>query len=295
MKIVVTGSLGHIGKPLTELLVQKGHSVTVISSDPQKQATIEALGATAAIGSVDDVDFLVSAFTGADAVHAMIPPTNASPDPIARHKKLGDCLAQAIGQSGVKRVLYVSSYGAQLEKGTGLIVGHYHAEKALDALPLEALTHLRATYIYYNMYAYVNMIKSLGFIGTNYGDDDRVVLVSPQDIAAAAAEELESQTPGRNVRYVASDERSCNEMAQILGAAIGNPDLKWVTITDKQMQTGMEANGVPAPVAAQLVDMYGACHTGLLNEDYDRHKPKIMGNVKMEDFAIDFANAFKQA
>ncbi|GAB3804066.1 NmrA family NAD(P)-binding protein [Spirosoma humi] len=294
MKIVVTGSLGHIGKPLTELLVQKGHSVTVISSDPKKQAAIEALGATAAIGSVEDVDFLVSAFTGADAVHAMIPPTNASPDPIARHRKLGNCLVQAIGQSGVKRVLYVSSYGAHLEKGTGLIVGHHHAENALDALPLEALTHLRATYIYYNLYAYMNMIKTLGFIRANYGDNDRVVLVSPKDIAAAAAEELETQTSGRNVRYVASDERTCNEIAQILGAAIGKPDLKWVTMTNEQMQTGMEANGVPAQVAAQLVEMYGACHTGLLNEDYDRHKPKTMGTVNMEDFALEFAAAFNQ-
>jgi nucleoside-diphosphate-sugar epimerase len=32
MKIVVTGSLGNISKPLTKELVQKKHSVTVISS-----------------------------------------------------------------------------------------------------------------------------------------------------------------------------------------------------------------------------------------------------------------------
>jgi NAD(P)H dehydrogenase (quinone) len=43
MKIVVTGSLGNISKPLTKLLVEKGHSVTVISSDPRKQSAIEAL------------------------------------------------------------------------------------------------------------------------------------------------------------------------------------------------------------------------------------------------------------
>lgn len=32
MKIVITGSLGNIGKSLTPILVQNGHSVTVISS-----------------------------------------------------------------------------------------------------------------------------------------------------------------------------------------------------------------------------------------------------------------------
>ena len=293
MKIVVTGSLGHIGKPLTQELVQKGHSVTVISSNPERQKDIEALGATAAIGAMEDVDFLTATFTGADVVHAMIPPNNAVPDPMARHKKLGDSLAQAIGQSGVKRVVYVSSYGAQLDKGTGLIVGHHHLENALNALPsVEALTHLRATYIYYNLFAFVGMIKKMGYMAANYGDDDLTILVSPKDIAAAAVDEIENQTVGQHVRYVASDERTCNEIAQALGKAIGKPDLKWVTISNEQMQSGMEANGVPAIVATQLVEMFGACHTGLLHEDYDLHKPKTMGNVKLEEFANEFAAVF---
>ena len=68
MKITLTGSLGHIGKPLTASLVQKGHSITVISSKPDKQKDIEALGATAAIGSLEDADFLAATFKGSDAV-----------------------------------------------------------------------------------------------------------------------------------------------------------------------------------------------------------------------------------
>jgi uncharacterized protein YbjT (DUF2867 family) len=60
MKVIVTGSLGNISKPLAKELVGKGHTVTVISSKPEKQKDIEALGAAAAIGSLEDVDFLVS-------------------------------------------------------------------------------------------------------------------------------------------------------------------------------------------------------------------------------------------
>ncbi|WPU96091.1 NmrA family NAD(P)-binding protein [Mucilaginibacter sabulilitoris] len=293
MKITVLGSLGNIGKPLTLTLVQKGHSVTVISSNPKRQKDIEALGAAAAIGLIENVDFLTSAFTGADVVYAMIPPKNSVPDPMARHINLGNCLAQAIDQSGVKRVVYVSSYGAQLNKGTGLIVGHHHIENALNRLSgLETITHLRVTFIYYNLYAYVNMIKTTGVISANYGDDDRVVLVSPKDIAAASVEEIEANTTGKKIKYVASDERTCNEIARVLGKAIGKPDLKWVTITDEQMQNGMEANGVPAPVAARFVEMFGACHHGLLNEDYDLNKPENMGKIKLEDFAKEFAAAF---
>lgn len=53
MKIIVTGSLGNISKPLTENLVQKGHQVTVISSNADKQKEIEVLGAAAAIGKIE--------------------------------------------------------------------------------------------------------------------------------------------------------------------------------------------------------------------------------------------------
>ena len=40
MKIVVTNSLGNISKPLTQQLVQRGHSVTVISSKAERQKDI---------------------------------------------------------------------------------------------------------------------------------------------------------------------------------------------------------------------------------------------------------------
>ena len=71
MKITVTGSLGHISLPLTKELVQKGHAVTVISSKTKRQKDIEALGAKAAIGTMEDADFLTSAFSGADIVYLM--------------------------------------------------------------------------------------------------------------------------------------------------------------------------------------------------------------------------------
>jgi len=118
MKILVTGSLGNISKPLTEELVQKGHTVIVISSNPERKKDIEALGATAAIGSLEDVDFLVSTFTGADAVYCMVPPNNYfdhNLDLLAYYRRLGTNYAQAIKQSGVKRVVNLSTIGGHLE------------------------------------------------------------------------------------------------------------------------------------------------------------------------------------
>lgn len=293
MNIVITGSLGHIGKPLTDELVQKGHYVTVISSKPERQADIEAAGATAAIGSVEDVTFLTDTFIGADAVFCLIPPNFSEADQIAYYSRVGDNYAQAIEQAGVKRVVDLSSNGAHLANGTGFIVGSHRVENRLNALPNVAVTHIRPGYFYYNLYGFVGMIKAAGFMGANYGGDDRLALVSPVDIAATVADELTTPETGQPVRYVVSDDRTCNEVAQVLGRAIGKPDLSWIVISSEQMKQGLEANGVPAHAAAMLVELGAAAHSGILREDYNRHKP-VPGRVKLEDFAPAFAAAFSQ-
>jgi uncharacterized protein YbjT (DUF2867 family) len=291
MKIVVTGSLGHIGKPLTAALVQQGQQVTVISSKPEKKKDVEALGASAAIGSLEDADFLTAAFDGADAVFAMIPPNYAEPDQPGYYKRIGNSFAAAIKRSGLTRAVHLSSYGAHLDKGTGFILGSYHVEAILNALPDVAVTHLRAGYFYYNLYHFTDMIKAQGIIGANYGGDDKLILVAPEDIAAAAVEELTTTSSGKQVRYVASDIHTANETAHILGAAIGQPDLQWLTFTDEQVRSSMEERGVPAHIVANAVELGASLHSGAL---YEHHRPISLGRVKLGDFAKEFAAAFEK-
>ncbi|NCD70773.1 NAD(P)H-binding protein [Mucilaginibacter agri] len=291
MKIIVTGSLGNISKPLAEELIQKGHNITVISSKAEKQKDIETLGATAAIGSLNDADFLTATFTGADAVYAMVPPNLGVSDSRAYYREIGNAYAQAVKASGVKRVVHLSSIGADLDKGTGFILGSHDVEGILNELNDVNLTHLRPGYFYLNLYGFTDMIKGMGIIGTNYGGDDKMVMVHPTDISLAAAEELQA-SPGQKMRYVVSDVRTANETAQIIGKAIGKPDLKWLAFTNEQMADGMEKSGVPAHVIPNFVEMGASMHSGILYKDYEAHNPASMGKVKIEDFAKEFASAF---
>lgn len=294
MKIIVTGSLGNISKPLAQELVQKGHTVTVISSSPEKQAGIEALGATAAIGSVEDANFLTVTFNGADAVYCMVPPANyfdQTLDLPAYTRKVANNYAGAIQAAGVKRVVFLSSIGAHLSEGNGIIQVYHEVEEIISQVPNIATTFMRPTSFYYNLLGYVSAIKKAGSIFVNYGQE-KIIWVSPKDIAAAIAEEL--QTPfGKTVRYVASDERTGPETAVVLGAAIGKPDLQWVVVADEQVQSSLEAIGMQPSIAAGLVQMYASCRTGEFWEDYYQHKPAKLGKVKLEDFAKDFALAYQ--
>ena len=294
MKITITGSLGHISKPLTKELVQKGHTVTVISSKAEKQQEIEALGAIAAIGSVEDSDFVVSAFEGADLVYCMIPP-NYTTDLIDYCRRLANNYANAVIKGGIKRVIHLSSIGAHMEKDSGLILGHYTVESIFKKLPQDvSVTYMRPTAFYYNLYAFLPRIKKEGVIASNYGEDDRIPWVSPIDIATAVIEEIEADYKGTKIRYVASDEPTCNEIAKALGAAIGIPDLKWITIGNEQMRQALEAAGVPSGRVTGLVEMNASMHNGALLEDYFRNRPAVMGKVKIDDFAKEFAEGYNK-
>jgi uncharacterized protein YbjT (DUF2867 family) len=295
MKIIVTGSLGHISKPLTKELAGKGHQVSVVSSKPDKQEAIEAIsGARAAIGSVQDAGFLARTFEGADAVYTMVPPISYFDphiDAVGYFSSIGNTYAEAIRLAGVKRVVNLSSWGAHFSKGNGGIAGAYYLEQILNNLPEEvSITHIRPTSFYYNLYSFIPTIKSAGMIVANYGSSDATVLVAPEDIAAAVAGVLENPVPGRHIQYVASDELTCQEVARILGEAIGIPDLQWIVVPGEQVQSLLEAAGMPA----RLVELQAGHHQGIIAEDYYRNRPATLGKIKTADFAKDFAAAFHQ-
>ena len=322
MKIILTGSLGNISRPLAQELVQKGHSVTVISSNHSKQKDIEALGATAAIGSITDENFLAKTFTGADAVYTMMPPfkfeENPNLDARGEASKLATHYATAVKQSGVKKVVHLSSIGGHTDKGNGLLAFHFVAEQVLQQLRADvAIAFMRPVGFYYNLYQFMDIVKGegflKGFVGTimtlryyglmgllqgkkglivsNYGAGDTLPWVSPVDIAAAIAEEIATPLTGRKVRYVASEVLSCNDIASILGAAVGKPYLKWVAIGDKQMLDALLKFKLPLTLANDIVEMYSRRNIGNLYHDYYKHAPAL-GNVKMKDFAKEFAAVY---
>lgn len=299
MKIIVTGSLGNISKPLATELVQKGHSVTVISSKAERQKDIEAIGAKAAIGTMEDADFLSATFKGVDVVYVMETLSvgaffDPNCDVIAAHNKIGNNYKQAIEQSGVKRVVHLSSIGAHTDKGNGIIAFHYNVENILKQLPNDvSIKFMRPVGFYYTMFSFIQTIQKQGAIVSNYGGDNKEPWVSPLDIAATIAEEIEKPFNGREVRYIASDEVSPNEVAKILGEAIGKPDLKWMVISDEEFLNGLLAAGMNPQTAKGFMESNASKFGGVMYEDYYRNKPTL-GKVKLKDFAPEFALAYNQ-
>ncbi|MRX68562.1 Uncharacterized conserved protein YbjT, contains NAD(P)-binding and DUF2867 domains [Flavobacterium resistens] len=292
MKITISGSLGNIGKPLLKKLVASGHEVTVISSSSDRSEAIEALGGKSAIGSVSDAIFLEKAFTDADAVYVMTPPNMGGSNILANMTEAGNAFANAIKKSGVKRVVMLSSIGADLPNGTGPIAGLYNIEKIYETLENTSITFLRAGFFFTNFYHDVPMIKGAGIIGANYPASTVIPYVHPEDIAATVAEELEKTGSGINVRYIVSDVRTPGDAAKVLGEAIGKPELPWVEFTDEQSLNGMAQAGLPEEIAGLYTEMGTGLRSGAIAGDFLKNKTAVYGKIKLEDFAKEFVSNF---
>jgi uncharacterized protein YbjT (DUF2867 family) len=296
MKYTITGGAGNISRPLTEKLLAAGHQVTVIGRNAANLKTLTDKGAKAAIGSVEDIGFLTVAFAGADAVYTMVPPNETTTDWKGYIGGIGKNYAAAIRANKTGHVVNLSSLGAHAPDGCGPVSGLFRAEAALNELADTPILHLRPGYFYTNLFSNLPLIKNMNIMGGNFGGPGyKNIMSAPSDIADAVFEALASLNfTGHSVRYLASDVRATDEIASALGTAVGKPGLPWVVFPDEQAFAGMRQAGLSEEVAKNYVEMGQALRSGLMTEDYWKHRPEAFGKTRLEDFAKVFAAVYKQ-
>jgi len=295
MNYVITGGAGNISGPLTEKLLAEGHRVTVVGRNAENLKSLTDKGATAAVGSVEDLEFLKKTFLNVDAVYTMVPPKyDISSNWKEYIGQIGKNYRDAIKGSSIKYVVNLSSIGAHLVDGCGPVSGLHKVEEALNELNDVNIKHLRPSYFYANLLANVGLAKNMNIIGSNFGGDNfKFVLTDTSDIADTATEELlQHNFTGHSVRYIASDETSTDEIAKRIGVAINKPELPWVVFSNEQAFEGMKQAGLPEEIAKNYTEMGNAIHSGIMQKDYWKNRPETFGKVKLEDFVKTFAAVY---
>jgi uncharacterized protein YbjT (DUF2867 family) len=294
MKFVVTGAAGHVSKPLTELLLARGHNVTVIGRKAENIAGLVRLGAKAAVGDMQDVPFLTETFQGADGVYLMLPPSWQAADLKKISTEIAEGFSAAIRSSRVRNAVFLSSYGAHRLNDAGAISGIGRAEVVLNKLDGVNVLHLRAGYFYTNLLLSIDLIKKSGVMGNMFTiPAGSFTVVDTDDIALAAADALTKlDFKGHSYKYVVSDESGTDEIASVIGKEIGKPDLKWVKFPAPDFKQVLLSFGFAEGAARDYVEMFTTLDKGLLFEDYVKVKPKLYP-TKIEDFAKKFAALYR--
>lgn len=284
--ITIMGASGKTGRAAAETLLKQGEKVRVIARSKDHLKPFVDKGAEAAVGDAADAKFLASAFRGSDAVYTLIPPHVAHPDVPTYQDQIGEATIKAIKDSGVKHVVFLSSVGAEREKGTGPITGLYRQEKRLAAVPgLNTLT-LRAGYFFENHFMSLGLIKHQGINGSAMAGNYGFAQIASSDIGAAAAEELRARTfKGFAVRELLGPrDLSLDEATRILGAAIGKPDLKYVQFPYEAALDAMVSAGLSKSMATLYVEMSKGFNDGLV-KTVEPRGARSNTPTRFEDFA----------
>lgn len=293
--ITVMGATGKTGGAAADRLLAAGKKIRAIGRSADRLQPLVKRGAEAAVGDANDLNFLASAFQGAEAVYAMVPPDYAQPDLRKYYNRLGETIEGALKRSGARRVVFLSSLGAELPEGTGPILGLHDLEERFRKLNLDLLI-LRPGYFYDNFYSSLGLIKHQGINGGATAPDVPIAMTAAQDIGAAAAEELAAgKFKGTVVRELLGPrDYTLAEATRIFGGKIGKPDLKYVQFPDADFAKALAGFGFSQGAANSFVEMAHAFNARKIRSQEGRNPRNTMPTT-FETFADELAAAYRTA
>jgi uncharacterized protein YbjT (DUF2867 family) len=293
---VIIGATGNTGKPAALGLLEKGHTVRIVSRDAQKAQDLIHKGAHHFPISVTDVTGLKKTMAGANAAYVVIPNDLQAANVTAHQIAVADSVAKAIEGSGITHVVTLSSVGAHLKQGAGVVQGLQRMEEILNALQEVNVLHLRAAYFMENTLSMAGMAKHMGIIGSPVKTSLHFPVVATRDIAATALRHLLAlDFTGKSHEYVLGPrDYSYPELAAIFGKAIGKSDLPYVQFPYDDARKAMIQMGLGENYVDQLLELTKAMNEGKATEDITRTSANTTP-TRAEDFAPVFAAAYAKA
>ena len=293
---VVLGASGHTGRVVARNLIKQGQKVRVVGRSADRLQDLASKGAEIVVADATDAPALTKALRDADGAYVLVPPNSTSNDYRAFQDRVSDAIAAAVQNSGIKRVVALSSFGAEQASGTGPVVGLYNLEQKLKQIDGANVLNLRAGYFMENTLPQVAVVRMLGSVAGPVRPDLKLPMIATRDIGEAAAEalvrgdfrgqqtkELQGQ---RDLDYV--------EAAAIIGKAIGKPSLGYIQAPDEQLRGAMVQMGMSANFVGLILEMAGALNSGLMRALEPRSEENTAPTTFETFVEEEFAPAYRE-
>lgn len=293
---VVLGASGNTGHVVAQELLRAGKRVRVVGRNADHLQFLAAQGAEVFVGDLTDTEVLTKGFHQAEAAYVLIPPNMTSPDSLAYQGRVSDVITKALRSAEVKNVVALSSVGADKSSGNGPVAGLHEFEQKLNQLADANVLYLRAGYFMENTLPQAVPIRMLGFAVGPFRPDLKLPMIASCDIGKAAAEALLSlDFRGKQHRELHGQrDLDFTEVVNIIGKAIGKPDLKYMQAPNDQVRSALTKMGMSENFAGLLLEMAEALNTGKMR----MLEPRTPGNtttIKFENFVAEyFVPAYQQ-
>ena len=292
--ITVMGATGNTGKKIATALLRTGEKVRALGRSESKLEELKKLGAEVMPGDMAKDGFLTKAFRESDAVYTLLPTDRRSLNYRAEQDRQGEATIQAVRESGVRHIVFLSSLGAELDEGTGLIAGLHAQEERLKQISDTNVLLLRPVSFYENFHDSLGLIKHQGITGDSVAPNLAIPMVATRDIAEVVAKALTARDwNGVVVRELLGPrDLTYAEATHILGECIGKPDLQYLQFSYADMARALMEGGMSESFARLYVAMTKAFNEGVV-KPRDGRTPENTTPTRFEDFAGELAQAYQ--
>jgi NAD(P)H dehydrogenase (quinone) len=252
MSVIVTGAAGHVGRLVTEQLLERlpPEELVLVTRRPHALEELGARGVDVRYGNFDDPATLHGAFAGGDRLLLI------STDDMGRRVRQHDAAIAAAAAAGVGQVVFTSHVHPEAANPLGAMAREVgETEERLRRSGL-AWTVLR-----FGSFAELQIPPAAtaamnGRLVTNMGDG-RIVPVSRQDCAEAAVVTL--TTDGHTGQTF-----SAGDLAELYGDVSGQP-VKVVELSDMVLTSVLVSLGTPWRAALDITAFGRAIRRGFFD------------------------------
>lgn len=243
---VITGITGKVGGALARNLLNAGQPVRAVVRDEAKAAYWADLGCEVVFAQMEDAQALTAAFLGATGVF-ILPPPGYDPLPgFPEARAVIAAVSQALQTAAPKKVLCLSTIGAQAEQ-VNLLTQRTLMEQALSALDLP-VTFLRPGWFMENAAYDVISARETGVIHSFLQPLDKAVpMVATADIGVLAAQLLQQDWAGKRVVELEGQWVSPNDIARAL-AQLLDRDVRAEVVERDTWETLLRSQGAQNPM-----------------------------------------------
>jgi uncharacterized protein YbjT (DUF2867 family) len=263
---IIMGASGQVGSAIVNNLIKNGQPVKGIIRNKDKADQLKKQGADFAIADAFNLPALTEAFKDGTTLFVITPETGKGDDVIGDTKTVLENIRKALEKSPVKKVVGLSSIGAQYNKGTGNLLMSYLLEHAFKDMDVKQ-TFIRPAYYFSNWLAYVPAAKANGVLPTFYPVDLSIPMISPMDVAKFATEIISSNNnEGEIYELFGPAAYTSADVAGAFAEALHNP-IKAQQILRNKWEATLQKIGFSADAIKNFIEMTDAVISGSVHAE----------------------------
>lgn len=256
MKIAIAAATGNIGSRIATKLSAAGAIPVLIGQNEDRLKKLNIPNSIIAVADLGNTNEVIAVTKGVDALFWLVPPVIKTPNLKGWYQQVTAAGIAAATENHIKKVVIVSSLGANLDETSGNLAYAAEMELAFDKLDADVLS-LRPGYFMENFLTQIHPLQTQQQFSFLFGPDFSVPFISTDDIGDIAARYLlDTKWAGHwKLNLMGPESITCAQVSARLSALLPHP----VTYQQGSVQESkaMLAHfGATPGVQQELTDMF---------------------------------------